>query len=165
MTHADPTPAELDVELDVDDPAEPRVVFISAASGLAGDWRWVDATADRYDLVHWHDDVEGVSVDQARGLVQALLTAGKPLVVTVPPDVLDTALPEVGEAPQVDAFAVLVPAAAALVARDGGSAETVWRAFGRSCLVVPEGEDDTALAHLHRAVLGDGPVSLPGTGA
>jgi hypothetical protein len=50
---------------------------------------------------------------------------------------------------------VLIPAAAALLARDGGSAEAVWRAWGRSCLVVAEGEEDQVSANLYRAVVGD----------
>lgn len=134
---------------------EPRVVFISAASGLAGDWRWVEETAHLYDVVHWHDDVHGLTVAQARDLVRALKAAEKPLVISVPPDVLDTALPRIGEEERIDAFSVLIPAAAVLLARDGGSAEAVWRAWGRSCLVVAEGEEDTVSANLYRAVVGD----------
>ena len=134
---------------------EPRVVFISAASRLAGDWRWVEETADLYDVVHWHDDVQGLTVAQARDLVRALRAAEKPLVLSVPPDVLDTALPRLGGEERIDAFSVLIPAAAVLLARDGGSAEAVWRAWGRSCLVVAEGEEDTVSANLYRAIVGD----------
>lgn len=140
-------------------PDEPRVVFISAASGLAHESRWVLETAHLYDVVHWHDDVHGVTVAQARALVQALREAEKPIVVSVPPDVLDTALPRVGDAERVDAFAVLIPAAAALLARDGGSAEAVWRAWGRSCLVVPEDEEEQVAANLYRAVVEEEPVA------
>jgi uncharacterized membrane protein YgcG len=143
-------------------PEDPRVVFISAASGLASDWRWVEGTAHLYDVVHWHDDVEGVTVAQARGLVQALLAAQKPLVITVPPDVLDTALPAFGDEGRVDAFAVLVPAAAAVVARDGGSAEAVWRAWGRTCLVVPDGEEEQVSVNLYRAVIAQEPFAIDG---
>ena len=116
---------------------EPRVVFISAASGLAGDWRWVEETADLYDVVHWHDDVHGLTVAQARDLVRALKAAEKPLVISVPPDVLDTALPRIGEEERIDAFSVLIPAAAVLLARDGGSAEAVWRAWGGAAWWLP----------------------------
>ena len=116
---------------------------------------WVEETADLYDVVHWHDDVHGLTVAQARDLVRALKAAEKPLVISVPPDVLDTALPRIGEEERIDAFSVLIPAAAVLLARDGGSAEAVWRAWGRSCLVVAEGEEDTVSANLYRAVVGD----------
>jgi hypothetical protein len=101
-----------------------------------------------------------VTVAQARGLVQALLAAQKPLVVTVPPDVLDTALPAFGNEERVDAFAVLIPAAAAVVARDGGSAEAVWRAWGRTCLVVPDGEDEQVSVNLYRAVIAQEPFAI-----
>ena len=132
------------------------MVFISAASGLASDLRWAEGTAHLYDVVHWHGHAEGVSVAQARGLVQALIAAQKPLVVTVPPDVLDTALPAFGDEERVDAFADLYPVAA-VVARDGGSAEAVWRARGRTCLALAEGEDEQVSANLYRAVISRSP--------
>ena len=145
-------------------PEDPRVVFISAASGLVSDLRWVEGTAHLYDVVHWHGHAEGVTVAQARGLVQALIAAQKPLVVTVPPDVLDTALPAFGDEERVDAFAVFIPAAAAVVARDGGSAEAVWRAWGRTCLVLAEGEDEQVSANLYRAVIAQEPFAVDGQG-
>lgn len=143
---------------------DPRVVFVSVSSGLAVDCGWVEETAHLYDVVHWHGDVQGLTADQARGLVDALRTAGKPLVVSVPVDVLDTALPPFGEPPldddeRVDALAVLVSAAAALLATDGGSAEAVWRAWGRSCLVLAEGGEEAASASLYRAVVAQGPLT------
>jgi hypothetical protein len=141
---------------------DPRVVYISVASGLASSWEWVEDTADLYDVVHWHDDVEGLSVADARGLVQALLAAGKPLVITVPSDVLDTALPGLGDEERVDAFSVLIPAAAALVARDGGSAEAVWRAWGRTCLVVSEDVEEHVSTNLYRAVVAQEPFAVDG---
>jgi hypothetical protein len=141
-------------------PDEPRVVLISAASGLAHDWRWVEERADLYDVVHWHDDVQGVTAAEARALVQALHEADKPLVISVPTDVLDTALPRPGHDERVDAVAVLIPAAAALLARDGGSAEAVWRAWGRTCLVVPGGEEEQVSANLYRAVVGQEPMAI-----
>ena len=144
---------------------DPRVVFVSVSSGLAGDCGWVEETAHLYDVVHWHGDVQGLAPDQAQALVGALRTAGKPLVVSVPADVLDTALPPFGSPPRgdverVDAFAVLIAAAAALLATDGGSAEAVWRAWGRSCLVVAEGGEEAASANLYRAVVAQEPLTL-----
>jgi len=144
---------------------DPRVVFVSVSSGLARDCGWVEETAHLYDVVHWHGDVQGLTADQAQALVDALRTAGKPLVVSVPADVLDTALPPFGPPPRgdderVDAFAVLIAAAAALLATDGGSAEAVWRAWGRSCLVVAQGGEEAASANLYRAVVAQEPLTL-----
>lgn len=147
---------------------DPRVVFVSVSSGLAGECGWVEETAHLYDVVHWRGDVQGLTADQAGALVDALRTAGKPLVVSVPADVLETALPAFGPPPlgddeRVDAFAVLVAAAAALLATDGGSAEAVWRVWGRSCLVVAEGgEEEAASANLYRAVVAQEPLTVGG---
>jgi hypothetical protein len=144
------------------------VVFVSVSSGLAGECGWVEETAHLYDVVHWRGDVQGLTADQAAALVDALRTAGKPLVVSVPADVLETALPAFGPPPRgdderVDAFAVLVAAAAALLATDGGSAEAVWRVWGRSCLVVAEGgEEEAASANLYRAVVAQEPLTVGG---
>lgn len=144
---------------------DPRVVFVSVSSGLAADCGWVEETAHLYDVVHWHGDVQGLTVDQAQALADALRTAGKPLVVSVPADVLDAALPpfglpRLGDHEHVDAFAVLIAAAAALLAEDGGSAEAVWRAWGRSCLVVAEGGEEAASANLYRAVVAQEPLTV-----
>jgi hypothetical protein len=139
----------------------PRVVHLSAASGLTDDWRWVGEARDRYDVLHWRDGVDGMSVRQARGLVDVLLDTGKPLVITVPPSAAAAAVSP-GSQERVDAFSVLIPAAAALVVRDGESAQAVWRAWGRSCLVVPEGDEGEMAQRLYRAVMDQEPFAIDG---
>lgn len=133
----------------------PRVLFLSAASGLAEDWCWVAQTADRFDVVHWRGGVDGMTVDQCRRLVGALQAAGKPMLVTV----------TAGEAPAEGrgAYAVLLSAAAALLASDWDTAEAVWLEWGRSCVVLPgAGQGDGVTDQLYRWLLGRRPRGTDG---
>ena len=142
---------------------DPRVVHVSAGSGMAEDPSWVADTAALFELVHWHGGGRGATVAGVRALVRALMAAGKPLVVTVPGGVPGANPPELGDGRRTpaDALSVLIPAAAAVIAPDGGAAAAVWRAWGRSCLVVSEDEqDDTAVTTLYRAVVAERPFAV-----
>ncbi len=126
---------------------DPRVVFVSARSGLVQDWSWVAETADRFDVVHWHDGVDGTTVAQARGLVAALEAAGKPLVVSVPQAALDS--------DPSGAFTVLISSASALIVATPEAADEVWRRWGRVCVVAVSRAAEDGLARGHDGVAED----------
>ncbi len=125
------------------DGREPRILYLSASSGMAEDREWIFALQERFDALHWHGGFDGLTPDCARQVIEALARAGKPLVVTLE-------APEVDQ-PPAEAF---VRAAAAVVVRDEPTRTRVGTTFGVAATVVPDPDsEDDAFAVIHRAVV------------
>lgn len=145
--------------------ATPRVLFLSAASGLAQDRSWVWDLQSRYDLVHWHGGVRGLGEECARRMTGALAEVGKALVVTVdPPAVPGAAGPVVVDPEPVSgddvvvedpgALDVLVRAAAAVIVCDEvGAARARDRWQVEAVVVADPDEDDESCDAVYRSVV------------
>ncbi|GAA0553496.1 hypothetical protein GCM10010172_40040 [Paractinoplanes ferrugineus] len=98
------------------------------------DAAWVDANADRFDVMHLHFGTESYPTAHLRSLVRALRAGGRPLIYTLH----DLENPQLADqAPHREHLDVLVRAADELVTLTPGAAAAIERRWSRTAEVIP----------------------------
>ncbi|WP_147305380.1 glycosyltransferase family 4 protein [Subtercola boreus] len=94
---------------------------------------WIRANAHTFDLLHLHFGIESFTLPQLQAGLDALHTAGRPLVFTVH-DLTNPQL--VDQAPHLAQLDLLVPAADEIITLTAGAAALVGGRWGREAVVI-----------------------------